>query len=310
MELLHHEHGRIVLPDFILGGVAKAATTTLYRLLAQHPHLFMPDNKEPYFFSFDGPPRCSADDLRQAIIWRNDDYLKLFEGATPGRILGEASTSYFYTYRVSIPKLKAWYGDKATKLKIVGVLRNPIDRAYSHYMYLRNRGHESLAFAEAIRPEIVASRLSERLWDYDYLNYGRYADQVQAYLEAFPHCRFFLVEDLADLRGTYRDLCGFLGIPFSGNQDFGMRANPSGEPRSAFLVQLLTDNVMLKRVARSLIPGGYRLKVATLRDRVVNRLLRKNDMDHALRMRLIDWYRDDVQRLQFLLGRDLSAWLR
>src|SRR5690348_11613531 len=116
-------------PDFIIIGVPKAGTTSLADWLSQHPQIFFPRIKEPGFFSYAGQ---SYNPLHRSLpsyatLWA--EYLKLFENAGPGEKIGEATTNYFHFYQAP-GLMRALLPD----VKLVVVLRNPVDRIYSHYL--------------------------------------------------------------------------------------------------------------------------------------------------------------------------------
>jgi hypothetical protein len=248
------------------------------------------------------------EDLRTEIITDEDAYTALFAGAQPQQRIGEASTSYLYTHAFTVPKVRRWYAGAQRLPKVVGMLRNPVERAFSHYTYLVQKGVEDLPFEVAIRPETVAARLGRRYWDFDYLRYGLYADQVAHYLAEFPQARFYLFEDLRRPQWLMDDLCEFLevrsvvgaGIPHS---------NVSGVPRSQAMVHLLVRSKPVKGLGRALFRGRMRDAARRGRDALLRRFLVKAELDLRLRADLVDFFRADILRLEAALGRDLSAWL-
>ena len=114
------------IPDFFIIGAPKCGTNALYSYLGGHPHVFMPALKEPQYFCHDFPGL--------AQVRNQDDYTRLFEVAPAGAVLGEASVWYLYS-EVAVPAIRA--ANPATKLIVI--LRNPIDAAYSlHTQFLRS----------------------------------------------------------------------------------------------------------------------------------------------------------------------------
>lgn len=299
------------LPDFILAGAAKGGTTSLSRYLKQHPDVYFPEHKEPYFFSFDGEVKQAADPgFRKLIIDQPDKYSALFAPAAPGQILGEASTSYLYTHQISVPKIQRDYrAANRPPPRMIAILRNPVDRAFSHYVYLRQNGVEPLAFEEAIRPENVKRRLHLRYWDFDYVDYGRYFEQVRHFKSAFPEMRFFLFEDLLnDPQALVRELLEFLELK-PARIDTGYVSNPSGEPLNKAAVHMLIGDTWLKSLTRRLVPQASWDMMRRVRDGVLQRVLRPVSLPEATRDALRELYREDNMRLQDLLGRDLSRWM-
>src|SRR5690348_8390944 len=129
----------MALPDFLIAGVPKAGTTALHAALTRHPDLFLPRVKEPKFFLTDGPPPTSGGpgDVQtyQEHVWRRDRYEALFAPAPPHARTGEATPFYLYDRGAH---------DRIAKLlpdvRIVVLLRDPVDRAHSNWTHLWNAG--------------------------------------------------------------------------------------------------------------------------------------------------------------------------
>ena len=300
----------VKLPDFFIIGASRGGTTTLYFLLNQHPNIFFPEQKEPFFFSFnEQPPPYKDSDLSgiggKKVIWKFEDYVKLFEIAKDDQIIGESSTSYLYTYDLSIEHMRSLYGEKCKEVRIVAVLRNPVDRAFSHYLLLVKSGREPFPFEKAIHPPIIERRLA-KLWDYDYIEYGMYYKRIKAYMDTFQHVKIYLFEDLLEPKRLLEDLFTFLGIDSDITIDTNIMANPSGVPASRLFVHFL---LKAPKYGRIFIPGKYRLQLVRIRDALLRRLMKRPRMERATRKKLIDVFRSDVLELQKLIHRDLSPWL-
>jgi len=299
---------RYRLPDFIIPGAAKSGTTTVYRLLSQHPKLFFPPSrKEPFYFSFGGEkPMYSDEQFNSIPIWETEEYLRLFDTAKENQLCGEASTSYLYTYRKSLPLLKDFYGDGLKDLKSLIILRNPIDRAYSHYTYLVRNGYETRTFEEAISKEEIREWKKKR-WGFDYLNYGEYTDQVTAFKSVIPQTKVWLLEDLKKGSETTDEMLNFLGVPLM-ELDTSIKANPSGIPKNKGLVNLLRKNPLAKKIGKAL-PPSLQGNLKTGRDRLMSKLLTKEPMKPETRKHLTSYFRKDIEKLQTTIDRDLKHWL-
>ena len=123
------------MPDFLIVGAAKSATSSLHNYLEQHPQIKMASLKESWFFSFyKNPPEYASPGKLSNLISEPDEYLKLYDGAKNDQILGDACPSYLYTYDDTISNIRQLYSEEAlSNLKIVISLREPVSRAYSQY---------------------------------------------------------------------------------------------------------------------------------------------------------------------------------
>ena len=194
-----------LLPDFLIVGAARSGTSSLYFYLRDHPEIFMPEFKEPHFFSFLG--KSSPHPKRPS--WILKDYLELFVPSREDQIIGEASASYLYFYEDSIRNIKRTYGKAYKNVRIVMILRNPVERAWSYYM-LRKRGGYSKDFFEAIK-EIEA--LGNEREFHNFILSGMYYEQVKAYLECFGYVKIFLFEELkSNPVQVVEGICEFLSL--------------------------------------------------------------------------------------------------
>ncbi len=140
------------LPDFLIIGAARAGTTALHSYLRQAPDIFMPAHKEPNFFAFEDEAlacRGPGAEFINNSVTRMADYRTLFAGAGPGQRLGEASPLYLYS-----PKAPERIAHHLPEVRMVAILRNPVDQAFSHFLYATKYRIEPIAdFTEALRRE-------------------------------------------------------------------------------------------------------------------------------------------------------------
>ena len=292
------------MPSFLIIGAQKAGTTSLYYYLDQHPQIYMSPRKEPHFFEgtsmdFNGPGRkiTPVTDLRE--------YRKLFDGVSTERAVGEASASYLYS-RQSPGLIRAHIPDA----KLIVVLRNPAERAYSNYLHMVRVGREPIAdFSLALREEELRIREGwGPLWHYG--SKGFYYDQLRRYFDIFgeEQIQVHLYEDLRHSPlDTLRRVFGFLGVEESFVPDMSRNHNPSGLPKNQKLY------VLVKRLAShtSLGSGITKLLPDETRRYVERRFLVKPPpLGLEARRQLIEYYREDTLKLEGLIGRDLHAWLR
>ena len=310
-------------PNFFIAGAPKAGTTSLYSYLDQHPEVYMSAIKEPNFFAgevreenFDPKTRRAMArdrrDLRKflsgpmddkrfgGIVTAWEDYCRLFSNAGNELALGEASVCYLWS-----PTAPERIAEKIPDAKILVMLRDPAERAYSQYLHGLSNGAIRWSFREHIQRNLRHG--STRFCvHYPFLEFGLYAEQLRGYLERFGQNVWVGFHQDFQERPLeiYRDICRFLGIgeEFSPNMD--RRHLESQVPR-------LNSVGWLKRSgfwqsAAPMVPSSVR----PLARRMLIRRPGTDRMDAADRSYLVDFYREDICKLAGLLGRDLTCWLR
>jgi hypothetical protein len=301
-------------PNFFIVGAARAGTTSLYRVLQQHPDVFMPENKEPGFFS---PPPPGWEAFSKPASRELDAYLGLFAGAGARPAIGEASVMYL-TAPESARRIHQFNPDA----RIIIVLRQPADRAYSLYRYMCMRGLEAeptferaLADEERRLARCLAVASAPWLHAGCYFDSGLYAAQVARYLEVFPREQVQIVvfDDFKkDPAGTARGVMRFLGLDDSVPllEKFRNRSPFVGSVRAqAFLARHWHLHPMRRPgtrrigfVDRGLIPAAFILNAHLGR-------LRGTAMNAETRRALSRRYRPDVERTATLVERSLEHWL-
>ncbi len=203
-------------PDFYVVGHPKCGTTALYEMLRRHPGVFMPDFKEPWFFSGDMRPRFQP--ARSGRVPETlDEYTRLFEPAAAGQLTGEASSSYLRSREAAVR-----IAELRPDARIVAIFREPADflRSLHHQMLLDHiETEKDLCRAIALEPERREGRripsrshLPQMLL---YSDHVRYTEQLRRYHEAFgPEQVLVLIYDdfRADNEGTVREVQRFLGL--------------------------------------------------------------------------------------------------
>jgi hypothetical protein len=319
----------VMLPNFLLIGAAKSGTTSLYRYLGQHPEIFMSPIKEPNFFAFDGQlpsfagpvepatDRIVHDRLRRekylySVVAR-PAYERLFSQAGGRKIRGEASTAYL-TFPGTAKRIKEMIPDA----RIVAVLRNPVDRAYSKYYQARRDGVEPIDdFRAAIDAE---SQRKIEGWTPTllYMYRGYYHKQLSCYYNLFERSQILvgLYDDLCrDPASFLKTIFEFAGVDPNVHIDTREWHNVSAirhDPRSGVLYQLTVRPFRNSAALKSVIPASA---VSRIRPWVSRLLLKPVSpppvapLAPDLRDRLTALFRDDIEQLQTLIRRDLSHWL-
>lgn len=290
------------LPTFVIGGVRKAATTTLWHLLDAHPDVGMGAIKEPQFFSRDagraetgdefGPPRTGT--FERGWEW----YAWQFDHVQSSAHRGEASTMYFDSTD-SARLLHSFLPD----IRVVFCLRHPVDRVYSHYWYERQAEH--LPDFD----EMVHTRHRRLDW---YVHQSHYRPHLGRFANLFPSDQIHLVldSDLADAPDpTLRDIHRFLGLePLPIATSAPRRRNVASTSRSVGLNRILTQHrrEWTRHVPNQVTPLFRVAKDWLLRQNAVP--LDYPPMDLGVRSALLDEFSEDVDEVERLLDRDLSAW--
>ena len=201
-----------VLPDFVIIGTMKGGTTSMFQYLAQHPQVHPPFRKEIKFFDIHYP---------KGLGWYRSHFplsLKMKDGG----LTGEATPYYLFH-----PLAATRMAKDLPKAKLIIMLRNPVDRTYSHYNHMVRVGREPLAFDDAIaaEPERLAGEAEKIIADpnystfmhghYSYLARSRYAEQLPRWLDAFPRDQILILpseEQTSDPASTFQKALSFLGL--------------------------------------------------------------------------------------------------
>jgi len=308
--------------DFIIVGAAKAGTTSLYHFLAQHPEVYMSPIKEPNYFADDidltalrpevqsrmkllNIPEWLRGDMKnhihRAFIRDPRQYEALFRFGDAAHVRGEASASYLYS--ATAAKNIAAYNPSA---KIIMVLRNPVERAYSHYLMDQRMAVTDLSFEEALAADAAQRPKS---WGSTslYLELGCYSQQVQRYLESFPkeNILILLHEELRNnTADTLRRVFSFLQVDLTAEVATGEAHNTAAVPRNTLVKKLIGVNWFRVTVRRA-------LKRTFLKKFIKHTLFTKAEgetLSPKTAAQLRNYFHDDIAALERLLQTDLSAW--
>ena len=296
------------MPNFLIVGAAKSGTTSLYQYLKQHPEIYMSPVKEPRFFAFEGaaPDFAGPGDDREnrTTITTLEEYQKLFEGVTAERAIGEASPPYLY-----IPQTPQRIARHIPAAKLVAILRQPADRAFSNYLDKRSSGdepHDEFSRALDDEPQRIAENWS---FSWHYAARGYYHRQLRPYFETFPReqIRVFLYEELeTDAAAVVKEIFRFLEVDDTFVPNVDVRYRVSGKPKSAQVHRALRSSSTIKSVVKKALPKSIRAatKARLQASNTVRQRITPED-----RERLNSVFREDIEQLQALLDRDLSHWL-
>lgn len=288
-------------PNFFVIGAPKCGTTTLYENLTQHPEVYMPKVKEPNFFA-------DKNLFAKGLNWYKKKY---FNGAENFNARGEATPRYLRMYDIVIPNLKQSY-DHSESPRFIIILRDPVKRAWSHYLHQVRNGLEDRSFKEALELEEERLLNNSDLW-FGYFRDGLYSEQIEPWFSAYPRDKFLILfthelanSPLSVMKEVYR----FLEIDDTFEARFNKKkSNPASKPRSKFLSHLLTEQGVLKRVLRRILLEDWRRALYLM-------LIRHNtkpyeippEMPQDIAKLLQERYKLELDRLECLLKRDISRW--
>jgi len=295
-------------PNFFIIGAAKSGTSSLYKYLDQHPQIYMSPVKEPHYFSYREKYLFSKgpNDLKRMEGATSDlnSYLLLFKHAANEKCIGEASTTY-------LDSLDAPHAIKSfvPQAKIIVILRNPVDRAYASFMHLRRDGVENYSdFGKALEAEEI--RIMNQwsiLWHYKSRQFTY--EKLARYYSIFPKAQIkvYEYERWKQNNGIIlRDIWSFLEVDQIVSINVSIKYNVGGTPRSELIHNFLSKKSSCKEIFKLLIPYPYRI---LLRKRIFKLNLIKPMLSRELRSKLLNAYREDIEKLQELTQLDLSLWL-
>ncbi len=287
-------------PNFFLAGAAKSGTTALAVALGGNQDVYMPRLKEPHLYAHLADPAMG---LYADEATARKRYSEHYAGVAGEAAIGDASTT-----SLVVPGAAAVIADEVPSARIVVILRQPVDRAYSHFCHFVAAGGErTTSFAEALRLE--DQRQAEGFpFIYRYRAWSRYSEQLPPFFQHFGRDRI-LVHLYDDLRrnpeGVVRATFAFLEV-----DDRGVLA-PLGEhnevraPRFVPLRRALNGGPARRAMRHHLATSPVWRPLVRMGSTLVRP---KPPLDPDLRAELTEGFRDEILRLEDLIGRDLAAW--
>ena len=303
----------MTLPNFLIFGVQKAGTTSIYNYLREHPQVYMSPWKETEFMGrkplSDKEYAALSDEQKKTRGGRNqilriEDYRALFDGVTDEIAIGEASPNYLFLHEQAVPQIQKHVPDA----KLIAVLRNPVERAYSDYlMHVRDVVGNQKPLAEQVRTSGDSSFT---------LLKGKYSEGLKHFLDTFgaEQVKVVLYDELKEDSDRFmQTLYSFIGVDPDFKADTKTKQQTAQVPKNQAINKLLRTKNPLRSMA------GAVLKTVTTEEQrkgLRSRLIAANSQgkealplsseDRAL---LRDYYRDDILKVQLLLNRELSMWL-
>ena len=275
-------------PDFIGIGVPKSGSTWFMRILKQHPDIFISDRKEPHFFSNE-----------ELYFGGLENYTKLFPKSSEGKIKGEFSTKYLSRADKVSKRIKKTFPN----VKLICILRNPIDRANSHLNWLKQLGdiNKNLTMREALK-------INNGM-----IKFSTYSEGIKTFLDDFPkeNILFIKTEDLKNNpKEIFSKVCNFLKLK---EFEFNFKGTSKSQtiiPRNSILEYMRKE---LHKKIRSLNQDWL---FNTFLANYFSRLYRKFNSDKNIKVHLSDsekeflaeFFREDYKNLKKIINLDIKDW--
>lgn len=306
---------RIDMPDFLIIGAGKSGTTSIDNYLKQHPDIFMSSVKEPNFFAYEVTDISDLQEHPEELKHYNnsvtsmEEYLKLFSAAKPNQLKGETSNTYLYGKNA--PQRIHYH---LPNVKLIAILRQPADRLYSRYLHLaRDNRLPSAEFKDCLNKDSIWWRRN------DLVNEGYYNKHLSRFYELFPkeNIKVFLYEDIRNnLNQLLKDIFVFLKVDKNFECDLSVKYNESGIIKNKLINQIIGGNGMIQTALKKVTPSLYdNAKNSLFAQKFINQLRSKNlekpKIDPTIEQFLThEVYKSDILKLQDLIDRDLSSWLK
>ena len=290
------------LPNFLVIGAYKSGTTSLYEYLRQHPEIFLPNVNEPSYLAFVEKEEPNNPIYNKSIKTRQE-YERLFFESEKYKAIGDVSPEYM-TNPNAIRNIRRLLPD----VKLIAILRNPIERAYSDYlMYVRDGLEDEKNFLEALKRQ--RKRQEENLPTGYYIKTGFYGEQMKPYFNNFSRdkIKIYLFEELrSDLNLLLRDVFEFLGVDSTFVPKQIESFNRSGVPVNWFIKAAFRYRHGMKPLLDVLIPRSLEKKIRLRMERTLS----KPPMPDEARSLLKQIYSNDVIQLEKMIQKKCVYWLQ
>lgn len=289
-------------PNFFCLGASKSGTTSIYKVLNSHPEIFVSNFKEPHFFDSDS-------NFRKGLDWYLSSFYKNVKNE---KIISDFTPTYLYN-KDAPSRIKNTFG---SDLKFMIILRDPVDRAYSHYLHTKRDGMEKKSFLESLEEEKIRLVESDFLSNlhYSYIAQSKYFEMISRYFNLFPESSFKIYIFEEDFNNNdvlfFKDLFKFLNLKNTKNIKTDIRINVASQARLSFLKKILSPNSFLVKIFKILIPSiPLRRKIRNNIQALNNKPVNKNSLDNSMKKLIFEkYFKEDVRNLEKFLKRDLSVW--
>lgn len=303
-------------PNFLIIGSQKCGTTSIHHYLSQHPEIYMSKVKEPNYFCSQVPHKSTPYSKRknglinrlykiaESDVSSYEEYLNLFSGAKNEKIRGESSAAYIESSNIGKEIHKC-----LPNVKMLLIIRNPADRAFSHFLQNYRYGAEkSFDFKKALSKEKYRAKYFYRhQYIYNYFERGLYYKKIKSYLDIFDKKQILIIlyENFKlSPHKTLKEVFDFLEVNNSFQANITSKHNITGVPKNKAAYKVLGDIY-----ANFFRNKPLSLNIDLLKPIVNNfALTPAPTLENETREELLSRYNNDIKKLEGLIGQDLSIW--
>ncbi len=290
----------MAVPNFLCVGAQKAGTTTLYEILKQHPDIFLPQQvKETKFFVYE-------EKFQKGLAFYEKEYFSEWNGQSS---IGEVDPAMMFE-ELAAQRIHHTLGEQ---VKLIFIFRNPVSRAYSHYLMSQRKGFEDLSFEEAIAAEQERLKSKpEQKFNFSYFSRGFYTEQVNRFKKFFreENMLFLVFEDdfIKNRKETFDRIQDFLGVKRMA-LNLQIKSNEAAAPKNKAIHDLTRKKNPLRNLLAKIIPSGARKQLQRFIAGKNAKAVEQPRLDKLKEQELIhQYFISDIKDLEKLIHRDLHTW--
>tara|TARA_S200000501_G_C20864204_1_gene761187 strand:- start:2068 stop:2967 length:900 start_codon:yes stop_codon:yes gene_type:complete len=296
----------MIKPNFIIAGFPKCGTTSLHYYLDEHPEIFMPKKKELHFFTYQHLSQLNSGPkdkiVNQTHVGSAERYLSYFKGVKEETAIGDTSPSYI-NYPSLFPKIKKYLNDP----KVIIMLRDPVNRAYSNYLHLKREQREKLTFKQAIK--IEKERKKSKYSDFWYYKFNSmYSQKIIGANKVFSKILILTLEELnKNPTETMKKVYLFLDVDANFKpQATESRYNVGGIYENNFFTKIIFQPSLFKNYIKRIVkPSPFIKKILMYASMFF--ISKPEKIDKKLLNELKIFFKKDVGKLSDL-NVDISNW--
>lgn len=283
-------------PNFICVGAQKAGTTTLYNILLQHPQIFLPEIKELHYFDW-------AKNFSKGDEW----YFNNFEKVKNEIAIGEITPNYMYIDYVP----KRIYDLLGKDIKLIFLLRNPVNRSFSQYLMMLKNGNTDKSFKRCAKIDFIEEK-NFFLNENQIITRSLYDEQIERYLKYFDKKNMFFIifetEILKNKEKTMNRLCEFLDVDnFQFNLD--IQSNKSFHVKNKKINKAIKHDSIIKKISKAVLNDNIRFKIKNY-IKQINRMEKINYEEREKYRKILNEkiFSNSINNLEKIINKDLSFW--